>query len=128
MSCLYVLSAFILHLYVLLGKGMSREIAGARNLRTPTMDGIEYLGLVASSLATLSFLPQVIRTWRTRSAQDFSLTTLLMLEAGTILWIVYGLSRGAPAIWLGNAVTFTLVGFILWVKASNLRSARSIVG
>lgn len=90
------------------------------------MDRVEYLGLVASGLATLSFLPQVIRTWRTRSAQDFSLTTLLMLEAGTSLWIVYGLSRGAPAIWLGNAVTFTLVGFILWVKARNPGSVHSI--
>lgn len=89
------------------------------------MDGIEYLGLVASSLATLSFLPQVARTWRTRSAQDFSLVTLLMLEAGTILWIIYGLSRDALAIWLGNAVTFALIGFILWVKTTNLLAVRN---
>jgi MtN3 and saliva related transmembrane protein len=83
------------------------------------MDSIEYVGLVASTLATLAFLPQVAKTWRTRSAEDFSLVTLLMLEAGTALWICYGLWRGAPAIWLGNGVTLTLVGFILWVKAEN---------
>ena len=65
------------------------------------MDSIEYLGLVASSLATLAFLPQVVKTWSTGSAKDFSLTTLLMLEAGTSIWIFYGVSRGAPAIWLG---------------------------
>jgi MtN3 and saliva related transmembrane protein len=87
------------------------------------MDGTEYLGLAASSLATLAFLPQVVKTWRTRSAHDFSLVTLLMLEAGTGLWIVYGVLREAPAIWLGNGVTLTLAGFIVSVK---IRSVFSI--
>jgi MtN3 and saliva related transmembrane protein len=90
------------------------------------MDSIEYVGLVASTLATLAFLPQVAKTWRTRSADDFSLVTLLMLEAGTSLWIFYGLWRGAPAIWLGNSVTLTLVGIILWVKAENTLSYNKI--
>ena len=84
------------------------------------MDSIEYLGLAASSFATLAFLPQVVKTWRTRSANDFSLITLLMLEAGTGLWIVYGLLRQAPAIWLGNGVTRALAGFILVVKIRNM--------
>jgi len=84
------------------------------------MDGIEYIGLVASSLATLAYLPQVVKTWRTRSANDFSLTTLLMLEAGTSLWIFYGVLRDAPAIWLGNGVTFALAGFILLVKMKSV--------
>ena len=84
------------------------------------MDSIEYLGLVASSLATLAFLPQVVKTWRTGSAKDFSLTTLLMIEAGTSLWIFYGVFRSAPAIWLGNGVTLALVGLILSVKIKNL--------
>lgn len=84
------------------------------------MDTIEYLGLVASSLATLAFLPQVVKTWRTGRANDFSLTTLLMIEGGTSLWIYYGVLRSAPAIWLGNGVTFALVGLILSVKIRNL--------
>jgi MtN3 and saliva related transmembrane protein len=84
------------------------------------MDAIEYIGLVASSLATLAFLPQVVKTWRSRSANDFSLATLLMLEAGTFLWIFYGVSRDAPAIWLGNGVTFALAGFILSVKMKSV--------
>jgi MtN3 and saliva related transmembrane protein len=84
------------------------------------MDNIEYVGLVASSLATLAFLPQVVKTWLSRSANDFSLATLLMLEAGTILWILYGVLRDAPAIWLGNGVTFALAGFILLVKMKSV--------
>lgn len=79
------------------------------------MDSIEYLGFVASSLVTLAFLPQVVKTWRTGSANDFSLTTLLMILAGTSLWNFYG-----PAIWLGNGVTFALISMILSVKIKNL--------
>lgn len=80
------------------------------------MDVIEYLGLLASTLATLAFLPQVVKTWRSRSANDFSLVTLVMLEGGCGLWIFYGVLRDAPAIWLGNGVTLALAGFILLVK------------
>lgn len=89
------------------------------------MDGIEYLGLVATSLATFAFLPQVVKTWRTRSADDFSLATLLMLEAGVGLWIVYGVLRDAPAIWLGNGVTFALAGFILLMKIAKPAASQS---
>lgn len=80
------------------------------------MDSIEYLGLVASTCGTIAFLPQVVKTWRTQSAEDFSLATLLLLEAGVGLWMIYGVLREAPAIWLGNGVTFCLAGYILIVK------------
>ena len=95
------------------------------------MDGIEYVGLVASSLATIAYLPQVVKTWRTRSANDFSLSTLLMLEAGASLWIYYGLLRQVPAIWIGNGVTLALAGFILLVKMESVlfsRKARKSCG
>lgn len=86
------------------------------------MDKIEYVGFLASALATFSFLPQVAKTWRTWRAEDFSLITLLMLEVGTGLWIAYGLWRAAPAIWIGNSITFTLVALILIVKIQNFRT------
>ncbi len=60
-----------------------------------------------------------MKTWRTRSANDFSLVTLVMLETGTGLWIVYGMRRNASAIWLGNGVTLALAGFILSMKIKN---------
>ncbi|MFT3973870.1 MAG: SemiSWEET transporter [Amaricoccus sp.] len=85
------------------------------------MDSTEYLGFIASIFGTVAFLPQVAKTWRTQSAQDFSLATLLLLEAGVGLWMVYGILRAAPAIWFGNGVTFCLAGYILIVK---LRGAR----
>ena len=53
---------------------------------------------------------------RTRRAADFSLPTLLMLEAGIGLWTIYGMMRAAPLVWLGNGVTLALAAFNLSVK------------
>lgn len=89
------------------------------------MDRIEYMGLVASSLGAFAYLPQVVKTLRTRSAADFSLSTLLMIEAASGLWILYGVLRAAPAIWLGNGVVLALTGLILSVKMKNILSHQS---
>lgn len=83
------------------------------------MDWVEGLGFVAGLLTTFAFLPQAIKTWRTGSARDFSLPTLLMLVSGVALWTLYGVMRTAPAVWLGNGVTMVLAAFILSVKARN---------
>lgn len=88
------------------------------------MDGVEYMGFVATGLATLAFLPQVFKTLRTWRAHDFSLVTLLMLMAGSSIWVVYGYCRTAPAIWPGNAVTLALLCIILVVKTSNISAKR----
>ena len=84
------------------------------------MDKVEYMGFMATSLATLAFLPQVIKTYRTWSANDFSLVTLLMLMAGSCIWVFYGYCRTAPAIWAGNGVTLILLFIILFVKLNNV--------
>ena len=77
---------------------------------------IEGVGLVAGVLTTVAFVPQVLRTWRTGTAQDFSLNMLLLFVAGVALWLVYGLlSRSAPMV-LANAATLLLASYILLVK------------
>jgi MtN3 and saliva related transmembrane protein len=85
------------------------------------LDRIELIGLVASLMTTFAFLPQAIKTWKSRSADDFSLPTLLILEGGVVLWTIYGVMRAAPSVWIGNGITFILAAFILSVK---LRQAR----
>ena len=80
------------------------------------MDAIEILGIVAGVLTTFAFAPQAVKTWKTGSARDFSLPTLLMLVSGVALWTLYGVLRGAPAVWLGNGTTMVLSAFILSVK------------
>ena len=104
---------------VALGDVQDWQAGGAdRSLmaREDTLDKIEFLGPVAGLLTTFAFLPQAVKTWRTRSADDFSLPTLLMLVVGIGLWTIYGVMRAAPSIWLGNGITMVLAASILSVK------------
>ncbi len=73
----------------------------------------ELIGLVAGCLTTGAFLPQVLKTWRSRSVRDLSLRMYLALAAGVFLWLVYGLLVGSPSIIVANAVTLVLALAIL---------------
>jgi MtN3 and saliva related transmembrane protein len=61
-------------------------------------------------------LPQVIRTWRTRSAADISATWLVVALLSMVAWISYGSLVEAPAIVWANVLTFIQAGFILFIK------------
>lgn len=67
------------------------------------------LGLFAGACTTLSFLPQVIRTLKTRHARDLSAAWLLIFGLGTALWLTYGLLKSDLAVALANGITFCLV-------------------
>ncbi len=90
------------------------------------MDGLAVviLGVVASSLSTVSLLPQVVKTWRTRSAGDISTVWLVVALISMVLWITYGMAVGAQAVIWANAMTFLQVGFILATKLKQLRRPR----
>ncbi len=76
----------------------------------------EWIGYLAASLTTLSFVPQVWRTWKTRHTKDISLRMYLLLTSGIALWLVYGLRIGAWPIILANAITLLLAGTVLALK------------
>ncbi|NMA09845.1 MAG: SemiSWEET transporter [Methanomicrobiales archaeon] len=80
------------------------------------MDAVTLLGLLAGTLTTLAFAPQVVRAWRTRSTDDLSLGMLVVLLSGVLLWLAYGVVRGDIAIIAANGVTAVLVGLILSIK------------
>ncbi len=75
------------------------------------------LGSAAGFLTTLAFLPQVVKSFRTRSVRDLSWGMLLIFSAGVVLWIFYGLSvRSAPVV-VANAVTLALNLSLVALKA-----------
>lgn len=53
-------------------------------------DNVSYLGYVAGSVTVLSFLPQVIRAWRTRQTRDLSMGMFALLVTSGLLWMLYG--------------------------------------
>jgi MtN3 and saliva related transmembrane protein len=74
------------------------------------------LGLFAGACTTLSFLPQVIRTLRTRHAGDLSAAWLLIFSVGTAAWLIYGILRSDVAVAAANGVTFVLVMLLVVAK------------
>lgn len=80
------------------------------------MDLTTALGLVAGSLTTLAYFPQVLKTWRSRSADGMSWSMLIILCLGIALWLVYGLyAHDAPVI-LANLFTLLFSSAILVMK------------
>ena len=81
-----------------------------------TPAAITAIGYIAGTLTTISFLPQLIKTWRCKSAREISWGLLLVFAAGVTLWLVYGLElRSAPII-VANVATLALVLLILALK------------
>jgi MtN3 and saliva related transmembrane protein len=80
------------------------------------MDLTTLIGFLAGGLTTLSFLPQVVKTARSRSARDLSESMLLVFLIGLVLWTIYGLQVGSLPIIAANVITIGLVGAILAMK------------
>jgi MtN3 and saliva related transmembrane protein len=77
---------------------------------------VEVMGLLAGAMTTAAFVPQAWKTWRTRSARDFSLALLVLLVVGNSLWLAYGALVGSLGLVAANMVTVPLTASILWVK------------
>jgi len=75
------------------------------------------LGLLAATLTTGCWLPQLVRSWRTRSVGDISWLYLLALGIGISLWLAYGVVARDVVIVLANASTLAAVGTIAGIKA-----------
>lgn len=80
------------------------------------MSLITILGLVAGVMTTVSFLPQVIKSWKTGRTKDISLPMYIFLALGLSLWLVYGISLGDLPIMFANGITLPLVLFMLFLK------------
>ena len=77
---------------------------------------IEFFGYSAAILTTLAFLPQLIKTLKTKKAEDVSLITLIMFLTGVLSWIIYGYKISSTPILMANIITFILNLFILIFK------------
>jgi MtN3 and saliva related transmembrane protein len=76
----------------------------------------ESVGYAAAVLTTLSFVPQVWHTWRTRDVGGISLGMYTVFAAGVFLWLLYGLMLDAWPIVVANAITLALAVAILAMK------------
>lgn len=77
------------------------------------MNPIDPIGYLAATLTTIAFIPQVLHTWRLRSASGISLGMYVIFTIGIALWLLYGVLLGAWPIIIANAVTLALTTFVL---------------
>jgi len=77
---------------------------------------IEIIGVIAAILTTSAFVPQVYKTWKTKSVKELSLTMYLVMFIGISLWLTYGILINSFSIILANIVTGLLVLLLIYLK------------
>ncbi len=85
---------------------------------------IEFFGYLAAFLTTVAFLPQLIKTLKTKKAEDVSLITLIMFITGVGSWIIYGYKISSTPILIANIITFILNLLILILKIYYSKNTR----
>jgi MtN3 and saliva related transmembrane protein len=74
------------------------------------------IGYAAAALTTSAFIPQVVKSWRSRSTGDLSAVMLVVFTAGIVLWLLYGLALGSLPVVLANGVTLVLSATLVALK------------
>ena len=77
---------------------------------------IEIIGFLAGILVSLSVLPQVIKSWRTRSTKDVAISWSLINLAGQILWVVYGFYIDSTALMVMSGITLAMNVSMIYLK------------
>lgn len=80
------------------------------------MEAYTLIGLVAGFCTTVAFLPQALKTWKTKSAKDLSLGMYSFFITGIILWLTYGILIKDLPIILTNIASLFLATSILYFK------------
>ena len=80
------------------------------------MNLIKIIGFAAGVITTASFLPQIIKTWKSKSAKDLSLGMFLIYFTGIALWLAYGIILNDLPLIVANACTLVLSSILLVFK------------
>lgn len=80
------------------------------------MTAIELLGYTAGTISSLVFLPQVIKTWKSKSAKDISLLMFTLATLSVIMWLVYGILINNGAVIYTNSIVLLLSLIMMYFK------------
>ena len=76
----------------------------------------ELIGFLAGVLVAAALLPQVIKSWKTKSTKDISLGWSITSITGQIMWLVYGVLVSSPSLVIMSAVTLVMALSVLYLK------------
>ena len=77
---------------------------------------VDLLGFLAGIFTTIAFIPQVLKTWNSKSAEDVSLLMFIFFLLGVLLWCVYGWEIHSIPVIIANIITFLLALSIVVLK------------
>jgi MtN3 and saliva related transmembrane protein len=80
------------------------------------VDLIEIVGLTGSILSSITFMPQVYQTWKTKSVGDLNLFMMLIVFISTIIWLVYGIGKLLVPVIICNGVICFLSVLLIYFK------------
>lgn len=80
------------------------------------MSSTALIGMLAACCSTAAFVPQVIKTWRSRSAGDISLAMFATVLSGSLLWIVYAFLQQDLPVLATNGIILLLASTMLYLK------------
>lgn len=80
------------------------------------MTAADILGYAAGALTAFTFLPQVLKTWKEKSAKDVALNMFIIAFINEIMWLVYGIMINNWIIIATNAVMLIMSGIMIFLK------------
>ena len=80
------------------------------------MSTLQILGLAAGTITSITFLPQVIQIWKTKSVKDLSMPMLLLLILGVSMWLTYGILVMDAAIIYTNSMVLAMSFIMMFFK------------
>lgn len=80
------------------------------------MELVTFIGVVAAILVNVSFIPQFIKSWKTKKTDDISIMMYIVYTSGILLWLIYGIAIKNIPIILSNSVGLFLVLSVLYLK------------
>jgi len=80
------------------------------------MEVATFIGLGAAACTTISFLPQAIKSWKTKSMKDVSLPMYILLVTGSVLWLSYGIMLKDTPLILANGVGLSFISLTFFMK------------
>lgn len=83
---------------------------------------VEIIGITAGVLSCTTFLPQVIKTYKSKSTEDVSLLMFIIAALGSALWLIYGILINSFALTFTNIIVliFSLIMLLFKVKYRKL--------
>lgn len=79
---------------------------------------VEYIGYFGSFLTSITFIPQVYKSWQSRSVGDLSIWMILIVITSTLVWLTYGFAIHSGPVIVANTVVLVLTLVLLYFKYS----------